>query len=443
MFTTRQGQVKRLHILLAAGAYAGVLLWVYAAVLSPIFSYEGYTLAWPGPATMLWLLLLALAPAVALPRSLSRPSAFIVWWLYLAVYIPSILVPALSLSLSWEKLLPLHLSLLLSMGLLCLACSARLLAMGQVKLSPTVFWSTFALIWLAGLAFAYAKSSVVANIGSVLRGATEYGIRSQVYQIVTGGNRVLGYVLGELGQALNPFLIAVGILRRRGLYLAAGIIGQVIVFGVTGFKTVVLSALFLPLAFLLIRRWRSNFGLAFTSGVIVIMLVCVIVDRASGNILFSSLFTRRTLAGPGLLTGFYFEHFSQVSHAGIAYHLHRDASVIDASREIGLVYFGSSNVDANANLWAEGFADLGVLGVLGFTFIAGLMIWLYDSVARRRNLELAVLLAVMPAVALSNSAPTTVLITHGGLAAAILLYLVPLAPAEAAEVEERHAPASD
>jgi hypothetical protein len=115
--------------------------------------------------------------------------------------------------------------------------------------------------------------------------------------------------------------------------------------------------------------------------------------------------------------------------------LHRDASVLDASREIGLAYFGSSNVDANANLWAEGFADLGVPGILGFTLIAAVMIWLYDSIARRRNLELAVLLAVMPAVGLSNSAPTTVLITHGGLAAATLLFLAPLPRAETVEPE--------
>ena len=435
--------MKRLRSLLAAAAYAGVLLWVYATILSPLFSYEGYKLAWPGPLTMVWLMLLALGPAPFLPHTLSRPSALIVWWLYLAAYIPSILVPALSLSMPWEKLLPLHLSLALSMGLLCLVCFSRPLAIGHMKLSPTVFWSIFALIWLAGLAFASGTSTVLTNVGSVLKGATEYEIRGQVDRIVTGGNRILAYVLGELGQALNPFLIALGIVRHRSLYLAAGIIGQLIVFGVTGFKTVILSVIFLPLVFVVIRRWRGNFGLALTSGVIAIMLACVIVDRASGSIFFSSLFTRRTLAGPGLLTGFYFDHFSQVSHAGIAYHLHRDASMLDASREIGLVYFGSSNVDANANLWAEGFADLGVPGILGFTMITALMIWLYDSIAHSRNLALAVLLAVMPAVGLSNSAPTTVLITHGGLAAAILLYLVPLPPAEAAELEEPHAPASD
>ena len=435
--------MKRLRSLLAAAAYAGTLLWVYATILSPLFSYEGYRLAWPGPLTMVWLMLLALGPAPFMPHTLSRPSALIVWWLYLAAYIPSILVPALSLGMPWEKLLPLHLSLAVSMGLLCLVCSSRPLAIGQMKLNPTVFWSIFTLIWLAGLAFASGTSSVLANVGSVLKGATEYEIRGQVDRIVTGGNRILAYVLGGLGQTLNPFLIALGIVRRRGLYLAAGIIGQLIVFGVTGFKTVVLSAIFLPLVFVVIRRWRCNFGLAFTSGLIAVMLACAIADRATGGIFFSSLFARRTLAGPGLLTGFYFDHYSQVSHVGIAYHWHRDAGMLDASREIGLVYFGSSNVDANANLWAEGFADLGVPGILGFTLITALMIWLYDSIARRRNLELAVLLMVMPAVGLSNSAPTTVLITHGGLAAAMLLYFVPLAPAGAAELEERHAPASD
>jgi hypothetical protein len=435
--------VKRLRSLLAAAAYAGTLLWVYATILSPLFSYEGYRLAWPGPLAMVWLMLLALGPAPLLPHTLSRPSALIVWWLYLAAYIPSILVPALSLSMPWEKLLPLHLSLAVSMGLLCLVCFSRPLAIGHMKLRPTVFWSIFTLVWLAGLGFAYWNARVLPNVSSLFRGGNEYDIRSQVEQAVTGGNRLLAYVSGEFGQALNPFLIALGVVSRQRLYLAAGIIGQVIIFGVTGFKTVVLSAIFLPLMLVLIRRWHRNFGLAFTSGVIAIILVCALADRASGNVFFSSLFARRTLAGPGLLTGFYFDHFSQVSHAGIGYHLHRDASVLDVSREIGLVYFGSSNVDANANLWAEGFADFGVPGILGFTLILAFMIWLYDSIARKCNLELAVLLAVMPAVGLSNSAPTTVLITHGGLAAAMLLYLVPLAPAEAAELGERHAPASD
>ncbi|HTC92068.1 MAG TPA: hypothetical protein VK699_01290 [Terriglobales bacterium] len=416
--------MKRLKLLLAVAGYATALLWAYATVISPAFSYQGFKLTWPDPAMMVWLIALVLLPALALPCALSRPSALILWWLYLAAYIPSILVPPLSLTMLPETLLPLQISLLLSMGILCLSSSGKLLAIGQIKLSATLFWPVFALVWLTCLAFicTYGQLNVLANLASLFAGANEYDIRTEY---IAERGRLLGYVVGQLGQALNPFLIAFGIANRRRAFLVAGIIGQIIVFGVTGFKTVVFSAIFLPMVLIFMRRWRRSFGLALTSGLVAIVLICAAADHATGNNFLSSVVTRRTLTVPGLLTGFYFEHFSQVSHAGVGYHFSRNESAIDASREIGLAYFGSTDVDANANLWAQGFADLGLPGIIGFTFIVALMIWMYDSLAAKRNLELAVLLAAMPAIALSNTAPTTVLITHGALAAALLLCLAP------------------
>jgi hypothetical protein len=416
--------VKRVQLLLVVAGYLAALLWVYATILATNFAYQGFRLVWPSPAVMVWLIVLALLPVSMLPLALARPSALILWWMYLAAYIPSIFVPALSLSLSLEKLLPLQISLLLSMWILCLAASGKLLRIGRVTLTPTVFWPAFVIIWAACLGFVcmYGRANVLANLASLFSGATEYDIRSEY---VAERVPALGYIVGQLGQALNPFLIAFGVAYRRTLCLVAGIIGQIVVFGLTGFKTVVFAAIFLPLVLLFMRRSRRNFGLAFTAGLIAMVLTCTVVDRVTGGTYLSSLITRRALATPGLLTGFYFEHFSQVSHAGIGYHFHRDPSALEASREIGLAYFGSTDVDANANMWAEGFGDLGVPGILGFTLLVAIMIWLYDSIAAKGNLEIAVLLTAMPAVGLSNTAPTTLLLTHGGLAIALLLYLVP------------------
>jgi hypothetical protein len=181
------------------------------------------------------------------------------------------------------------------------------------------------------------------------------------------------------------------------------------------------------------RRWRRSFGVMLTSGLIAIILLSTVVDLATNNVALSTLITRRTLAAPGLLTGFYFEHFSQASHAGFGFRFSRWAPpYFGPPQEIGLVYFGSSNVDANANFWAEGFADFGIAGILGFTFFVAFLIWIYDSIAVTHNLELATLLAAMPALNLSNTAPTTVLLTHGGLAVALLLYLSPLRKPSAA-----------
>jgi hypothetical protein len=154
-----------------------------------------------------------------------------------------------------------------------------------------------------------------------------------------------------------------------------------------------------------------------------VVVASAAVDLKSDGIFLSSITTRRTLLDPGLLTGFYYEHYSQTRHAGLGYHFGGAGENIPApSYEIGLVYFGDQHIDANANLWAEGFADFGIPGIFGFTLILATLMWLYDSVAARNRAEFAILLITMQAFAFSNSAPLTVAITHGGIAMTILLW---------------------
>jgi hypothetical protein len=418
--------MTRIRLFLVVGGYIGTLLWAYATIVSPAFDYLGCKLAWRDPVVMAWLIALALLPVSLLPCTLTRPSAIILWWLYLVAYIPSILMPALSLTMPTERLLPLQLSLLLCMGLLCFASPERLLAVSRIQISPAVFWSVFTVVWLGCLAFILKFGpDLIGNIASVLSGQSEYIIRSIFSDQSAQSGPALGYVVGQVGQALGPYLMAFGIAYRRWLCVVAGIFSQIIVFGATGYKSVMFAPLLLGLLFLVVRRWRRSFGLVLTSGLIAVTLLCAAADLASHRVLYSSLFTRRTLAVPGLLTGFYFEHYSQAAHAGIGYHFIRTGPVPAPPYEIGLTYFRSEKIDANANLWAEGFADFGVPGMVGYTLLVAFLIWIYDSIAVRHDLALATLLAAIPGFNLSNSMPTTVLLTHGGIAAALLLYLSP------------------
>jgi hypothetical protein len=424
--------VKETRTVLVVTGYVVALVWAYATAVSPYFAYDGYKLAWPDAKEMIWLTTMALLPALIMPYSLSKPSAMILWWLYIAAYIPSIFVPALSLAMPFERLLPLQVCLLFCMGLLRLASSANLLAISRIKLSPAVFWSGFWIAWAGCIAFVcmhFRANILVANLASLLAGGSEYAIRSAFVTELSQSGRILGYVTGQLSQALDPYLIAFGIVHRRRMCLAAGIIGQIIVFSVTGLKIILFSAVFLAGLFVLMRRWqhwRRSFGLILTSGVTAVILVSAVADLATKGVVFSSLVTRRTLAAPGLLTGFYFEHFSHVSHAGVGFRFSKDSGpYFGPPQEIGLAYFGSADVDANANFWAEGFADFGMPGIVGFTILVGFLVWIYDSIFAVHSLELGALMTAMPALNLSNTAPTTVLFTHGGLATALLLYLSP------------------
>jgi hypothetical protein len=424
--------VKKLRIVLAVGGYAAVLLWAYAAIVSPNFSYDGYTLKWPSATSMIWLTTVALLPALIMPYSLSKPSGMILWWLYLAAYIPSIFVPALSLSMPFEKLVPLQICLLLCMGLLRLASLAKLLAIGRIRLSPALFWTGFWITWAGCMAFVcihFRVSALIANLASVVAGGSEYAIRSAFYEEISQSGKVLAYVTGQLSQALDPYLIVFGIVRRRPMCVVAGVLGQILVFSVTGLKIILFSSVFLAGLFLIMRRWehwRRVFGVFLTAGLTAVIVLSTVADVLAPGKTFTTLFTRRSLAAPGLLTGFYFEHFSQASHAGVAFRFSSTSGhYFGPPQEIGLAYFGSTDVDANANFWAEGFADFGMPGIFGFTLIVALLVWIYDSLFAAQTLELGALMTAMPALNLANTAPTTVLFTHGGLLTALVLYLSP------------------
>jgi hypothetical protein len=157
------------------------------------------------------------------------------------------------------------------------------------------------------------------------------------------------------------------------------------------------------------------------------VLASTVIDRATNNVFLTYMVTRRTTLTPGLLTGFYFEHYSQIGPVGMAYHfaLLRDEKVLGPPNEIGFAYFGDVNVDANANLWAAGYAEFGLLGMFLYTIFFGFLIWIYDSIAARRDPAMAALLVAMPAATVSNTLPSTTLITHGALVAALILYLAP------------------
>ncbi|MGB8260303.1 MAG: hypothetical protein WCE75_08125 [Terracidiphilus sp.] len=432
--------MNRIKLIAAISFYVATLVWAYVAIVSPEFSYFGYSLHWPGSKTVAWVFALSLVPATCIPEGISRPSGLIVWWIYGTVYIPSLLLPVLSLTLSYAQLLPLQGAMLLSMLWLILLTRMRGLALPQLRMSPRIFWPSVFLVWAGGLAFVYLHFNVTtlaANLASLFAGGSEYTIRTAYLDRLSQAGRLLGYTVGQVGEAIGPFLVAYALVYRKRWLLAAGVAGQLLIFAVMGAKSIFFSTFFLALVYVMFRRSKKNFGLVLALTLTCVVFLAAGVDALTNGVYFSSITTRRTLMDPGLLTGFYYEHYSQAAHAGLGYHFSRGGEAVPApSYEIGLVYFGNEHIDANANLWAEGFADFGFAGIAGFTLLLSGIVWFYDSVSSRRKLELAVTLFAMQAFDFSNSAPLTTLITHGGIASALLIWCAPVGEAEIEAGEE-------
>ena len=425
--------MRRLFLPIVCVALIVVFLWEYQTIIVPLYSYSGFTYYSPGFGPLGWAVVLCIIPLLIIPVELFKPSVFLVWWLYVTTFVPSILMPVITRTLPESDAIPLQLSALGSMLLLCAVPYAKTLVLPRAVMPRSSFWWIVMIGWAGCIVFSLASINgprLLANFALLLNaggtgGVDYYAVRADYMLQVGQTGRLFGYIGRELVTAIDPFLISYGLLSKQWWMLTIGIVGQLVYFGQTGMKEVPLSIIAIFMVWVLSRKYRKKFGIAFLLAVTCLLIVFTSADLMTHSANFSTLFTRRDLAGPGLLTGFYFEHYSKVAHPGHAFTGNGSSQLIGPPQEIGFYYFGSANVDANANFWAEGFAEYGIPGIFAFALLVALALWLFDSIAAQRSLELAVLLTVVQADALTNSSPLTVLVTHGGILAGILLYCAP------------------
>jgi hypothetical protein len=132
---------------------------------------------------------------------------------------------------------------------------------------------------------------------------------------------------------------------------------------------------------------------------------------------------------PGLLTGYYYEFFSSHPKAHLGHSIFKSLIdypyAVEPPYLIGALYFHNASNDANANVWADAYANFGYFGVICFTLLLAAVLWLYDSMAVECDRRLATLAMALPAFSLANGALLTSLLSNGMALAMLLVYLMP------------------
>ncbi len=420
------------NLLLTEGAVMAFIVTFhlsYLYLISPQYGYQGFVYA-PGEPTIVPIsFVLALLPSLSLPLRLSKPSAFVLWLLYLMVYVPVQLMLAYT-SGSWplEYLLPFQLCLLASMLVASLVPRLPVLPLPRLLIPAWVFWlvvlSYVALVFTA-LFKTFGLRGLAANLTEV------YKVRLEAREALAGAGRWMGYALRWLSEAINPFLMAVGLSERRRLFLVLGILGQVLIYSFDATKSTLGSIVLIVAVFYLLSRsfraYARHFVLAFLS----IFPLVAMLDGLMGRSVYTGLLLRRLFAVPGLLTSLYFDYFSNhpyfywahTSYArlfgftNINYPEYASPGFL-----IGDVYFRNPAGNANANLWADGYANAGLWGVALMTLLLMLLLWFYDSVSAKKDLRVALLLIAMPTYAITNTSLLTSLLSHGWLPAILLMW---------------------
>src|SRR4051794_27070674 len=261
--------MRRAVVVSAVLGYALLLAAVYASDIVPTYRYAHLIDAAPDRQAILVATALAVAPALWIPVSARRPSTVLVWVLYLIGYVPAIVI-GLYLTGDLGHVLPYDLALLASMAILGLLLRLPPLPLAVRGLSLTGY--TRLIVGLAALCLVYVAAPFGIHRPPSL--SAIYETRAEFATAIPsslGG----GYIVPWAANAINPTLMALGIARRRWGLVVLAVVGQVLIYSVTGYRTTLFSIVVVPVVYTGVTFARRSFGVAAALGLSVALILAL------------------------------------------------------------------------------------------------------------------------------------------------------------------------
>ncbi len=406
--------------------YYIALLLNYRDLISPIFSYNGLTYQ-PLP-SWVWSysIILSLAPLHWMPLNFSRPSDFTSWILYLTVVLPANFVSFMVSKLSPQIVVMLPLLLTSSFLLFEFVRTRR----WKIKIpdiaGTSILFSLFlpaTTIILAVILFSHTNFTLNISWDDIyVRRLDARNILSQT---------LLGYSEAVLASVLIPIGVIYGIQTKKWAYIAVSLFAVLTIFSLKGSKGLFVTPIVLIGIYKLSLAKRSDIGLKLLAW----FNVWVYSALFEAFVLKSNIITlytvRRMLIIPSQLTVYYWEYFRQnylygMQDSRLGWLIPMDLNYsIPRARLIGLEFFGNIETNANANIWATGYADFGVLGMLLTSILAALILKILDNISIGDKFYFACVCSAFIGMVWSQGALYTSMISNGVLLLIFAVWLYP------------------
>jgi len=410
---------------LAVIVFAIALHWVYADLISPPFAYLGYRYREPSTEPVILSVVIAIVTAMALPRRIERASSVVLWVLYVVTVAPTILMSTYTPYRTDEQGLVLGLVVALVFIGVCLGVRGKVRSL-NFAVSPTSIWIVLIIISLITYVLLGLTQGLSFSFVALL---DVYDLREE-YAANLEGIGILSYLVFIQANVVNPLMVARGLFLRNHLWTAWGVIGQLILYSTTGFKGMLFAipAWFI-IAFILRRRKRAADGLTLVWGAAGLIIGSAIVDYLTNSMLVTSLLSRRFLATPGVFTQVYVQFFSENPQVHLGHSILKP--FVDYPYQLTPPYVigewmaGLPTMAANANMFADGFANFGWAGLIGAGVVLLIYLKILDKVSVGLPIGFVGVIMTMPTVALSNTSILTAMLSHGLVAAVALLAIMP------------------
>jgi hypothetical protein len=427
---TTSGSPRRLGafllLALAVAAFIGGLEYAWVTYMVPRFGYLGYSYRTPSGVWMIASYAMLLVAAAFLPYRTNRVSGFAVWFLYFALVVPIATIPLYGSNRAADDSFFFAAYCAAIWVLLALMLRRPVTYIVPLRTrSAGLFWGIIVVISLATYVYVWAVFGININVMSVF---DVYDTRLVYRDEVAPTAPLLGYFIMNQGNVINPLVMAIGVLRRRWPLVAVGVLGQLILYTTTGYKTVLIS---IPLALVIawaLRRRKGLLGVTVAIAATVLVWGSVAIDTVASfgavDIIVSRIFQT---------AGYLMIHYRDVYEGAppALWDYSFLGPLVDAPYStspgfhVGAIAFGRPDIQANAGLFADGYANLGLVGIAIEALALLAILMTIDSAARGLPLALTIPSALLPVFALANASPFTAILSSGFALLMVLSALLP------------------
>jgi hypothetical protein len=432
---------QRLFNMLCVTIYLYAFINSYYSFIYPVYDYYGMGWNDVDRIAIFLIFFMNLSLAFFMPIKYSRPSQLFLLIQFLVVFLPASFV-CLNSSLPLLPIDEVLLMLATMYGGMCIQIFAS--NFGQVRTQNKIYSSItpYRFLKMTGLI------AILITISAfyVLRDLFQFSQLDELNkQRELLDDFSLGvffrYGLSWLLTVILPAIFSTGLMLKgwpRMLAIGGGTAGFIILFGLTGTKTSLLSPVIICLIFFLLKNRKHSFiGLCALFFSVLVFVPYLLVFLNVNEVIqtwFVGIVNFRILSVPQLLYSQYLDFFSK-NPITYGSHINLMGVFIDypyqdqVYKVIGDYYYPESNMTANAGMWAQdGLAGFGVFGIIIISCIFSITMMVLDAVAKVHNARWVGASMAMISMFISNASLFTTLITGGlGLMICILLFVRPIA----------------
>jgi O-antigen polymerase len=358
------------------------------------------------------------------PQNHTRPSNIILLFLFIISYVPITTLFALNAASSIVPLISVTL-VFIAINFLVQYDSLIKFSAGTSEVKPEIFFFflfVFSIISYTILIYSFGFSAEIPTFDEIRELRETYREEQ---------SRLVIYLFQWQSTVINPLLFILGLYFRNVWLIIISVTGQLYLYSVGGHKAIFFINFLVLFVFIGLKYFKTNFNNFILISIISLVALLLCVDYFSNDYsLLSSILVRRMFMVPAQFFYYYYDFFS--SHPVDYYAQNFPFSLFLTSHyqfEIPYVisdfYVNKLNSHANANIFADSYANLGPAGF----FIVGLLLLMIlkylDAVSSNKNMFIVLPLLCFSVINIANSSLITTMITHGLLLTLVIMTILP------------------